>query len=259
MRKLMEYYIVSGRVVETRRSYLPARSSTTKVRGTRRAGASSQKKILLNEQAEKLRLARLLNTNFERGYLITLKYSDVRLPLDYESARADGEKTMRRLRLLCKKKDIELKRILVTANWSPHRNAPARFHHHVVINEIPLDILQELWPEGELHVKRLRQGDLTDLAAYLCDNVRLPEGERRKRWSPSRNLDKPIYTEPVPVSDPAGIQLIAGATEIVQTPTYDEDGRQVGAYMRCTMPSAPKIRGNMIIIPKIKRGGRKRE
>lgn len=258
MRQLMEYNIVSGRVVETMRSYLPARS-TSRPRGTRKAGASSIKKIKANERQEQLRLARLLNTNFHKGYLLTLKYSDVRLPADYEAARLDGEKIMRKLRLLCKKSGHKLKRILVTANWSPHRNAPARYHHHVVINDVPLSILQELWPEGELHIKRLRAGDLTDLAAYLCDNVHQTDGERWKKWSPSRNLDKPIYTEPVPVSDPAGIQLIAGATEIVQTPTYDEDGRQVGAYMRCTMPSAPKIRGSMIIIPKIKRGGRKRE
>ena len=259
MRKLMEYHIISGRVVETRRSFLPSRSTPQKIRGTRKAGSSSERKIFANERAEKLRLARLLNTNcYNGGYLITLKYSDVRLPTSYEDARTDGQKLMRKLGSLCRKQGIELRRVLVTANWSPKRNGPARYHHHVVINEIPLSILQELWPAGELHVKRLKNGDLSDLAAYLCDNVHLEDG-RKKKWSPSQNLAKPVYTEPVPVSDPDGILPLTGAAEIVQAPTYDEDGRQVGGYMRCTLPVRPEIKGSRVMLPKIKRGGHKRE
>lgn len=259
MRKLMEYHIISGRVVETRRSYLPCRGEPKKQRGTRRAGASSEKKINLNERQEKQRLARILNTNFEEGgYMITLKYSGVRLPESYDAAREEGEKLMRKLRLLCKKEGVELRRVLVTANWSPKRNGAARFHHHVVINKIPLAILERLWPDGEMYIETLRAGDLSHLAAYLCDNVRLEE-KGRKKWSPSRNLQKPIFTEPTPVQQVDGIQAPEGAEEISQTPTYNEDGRQVGCYMRCTLPARPEIRGNRIYLKKAKRGGHKRE
>lgn len=255
----MEYHIISGKVVETRRSWLPYRSAPKKKRGTRKAGSSSERKISANERAEKQRLARLLNTNFsDGGYFVSFKYSDKRRPKSYEETRAAGEKLMRKLRAMCRKEGIELKRVLVNANWSPKWNRKAGYHHHAVINKIPLSILQELWPEDELDIQRLKRGDLSALASYLCDNVH-PEESGQKKWSPSKNLDKPVYTEPVPVSDPDGILPIAGATEIVQSPVYDEDGKQVGGYMRCTLPARPEIKGSRVVLPKIKRGGHKRE
>lgn len=251
----MEYHIISGKVIETRRSILPVRSGR-KTRGTRRAGSSSAKKIALNERQEWLRLARILNANFfEGGYLVTMKYRPDRLPESYEQLCDNGEKLMRKLRLLCKKEGIELKRILVNANWSPKRNAPARLHHHIVINKLPLDLLQQLWPEGEIYIESLEEGDLTNLAAYLCQNVK---AGGKKKWSPSKGLAKPVYSEPVPVADVSGIDIPAGAAEVVQEPTYDEDGRQIGSYMRCVLKAAPKIRGGQIVIPREKRGGHKR-
>lgn len=253
MKKLMQYFIISGQVIETRRSYLSVRSGR-RTRGTRRAGSSSARKISANEKQEALRLGRILNANFgEGGYLVTLKYSSGRLPGSYEELCANGEKLMRKLRLLCRKQGSELKRVLVNANWSPKRNAPARFHHHVVINEIPLGLLRQLWPEGEMDVRTLKRGDLTGLAAYLCQNVK---AEGKKMWSPSRGLEKPVFSEPVPVDGVDGILAPAGATDVYQEPTYDEDGRQVGAYMRCTLPDKPRMRGGQIILPRPpKRGG----
>lgn len=260
MKRLMEYHIISGKVVETRRSFLPCRGEPKKKRGIRRAGTSSEKKILLNERAEKQRLARTLNTNFwNGGYLLTLKFAEGRLPESYEAAKIEGEKLMRKLRTLCKKAGIELKRVMVTANWSPKRHGPARLHIHVVINKIPLALLEKLWPEGEIDIQTLKAGDLSELASYLCDNVHLEESGKKK-WSPSKNLDKPVYTEPVEVSDPDGIQPMEGATETVQAPTYNEDGKQIGGYMRCTLPERPEVKRGRIILPiKKKRGGHKNE
>lgn len=260
MRCLMEYHIISGNVVETRRSVLPCRATPKKTRGTRKAGNSSVKKINQNERAEILRLARSLNSNFgEGGYFLTWKYPDEKLPADYAAAKKDGEKMMRKLRLLCQKEGVELKRILVTANWKPQWDKPARLHHHLIINKIPLSIIQQLWPDGEIYIESLKKGDLSGLAAYLCDNVRFEDGYSGRKWSPSQNLEKPIYTEPVPVSAP-DIEPMPGATEIVQEPTYNEDGKQIGAYMRCTLLARPEIRGGRVILPKKKkRGGHKRE
>ena len=45
MRRLVKYYIIAGRTVEEKRSWLPAGPSIRKQRGARRAGASSLKKI----------------------------------------------------------------------------------------------------------------------------------------------------------------------------------------------------------------------
>lgn len=259
MKKLMQYYILSGPVVETRRSFLTVRS-VRKTRGTRRAGSSSAKKINLNEKQEALRLARLLNANFwEGGYLVTLTFSPERLPESYEALCEIGEKLMRKLRLSCRKAGTELKRVLIPANWSPKEDRPARLHLHVVLNEIPLDLLTALWPKDEIDIKGLRRGDMTNLAVYLYRNVR-PEKPGAKRWRPSRNLSKPVYSEPQEVFEPEGIEAPAGARDIYQEPTRDEEGRVVGSYLRCTLPEPPRMRGGQIILPKPpKRGGRRRE
>ena len=256
MRQLMKYYIVSGNVVETRVSFLPIREGGRKPRGIRRAGASSMRKIMHNEKQEYLRLGRTLNANFPRGYLITFKYGEGKLPASYEELCRNGAALCRKLTALCRKHGVEIKRVLINANWSPKRKAPARYHHHLVVNEIPLELVRQLWPEGEIDIRSLRHGDLTDLAAYLYKNVKAEAG--KKHWSPSRNLDKPIYTEPVPVRGADDVQAPAGASQIYQEPGYDEDGRQVGSYLRCVLPEPPKVRGGQIILPKPpKRGGRK--
>ena len=259
-KKLMEYHIISGSVIETRRSYLPVRNGAKKARGTRRAGASSAKKILANERQEALRLGRLLNANFgDGGYLVTLKYNDARLPQDYETLCVNGSKLMRKLNTLCKKQGTELKRVLINANFNPRYQRPARLHHHLVVNEISLDILRKLWPEDQLQVTSLQKGDLTQLASYLVANVS-DIGVGKKRWYASQNLEKPVFSEPVEVKDMDGIEIPAGALQTVQQPTYDEEGRQIGSYMRCLLPAKPIIRGGMIKIPKpAKRGGKKRK
>ena len=69
----------------------------------------------------------------------------------------------------------------------------------------------------------------------------------------------PFVVGTSPVQQVDGIQAPEGAEEISQTPTYNEDGRQVGCYMRCTLPARPEIRGNRIYLKKAKRGGHKRE
>ena len=259
-RKLMEYHIISGAVIEIRRSYLPVRNGATKKRGCRRAGASSAKKISANENQEILRLARILNSNFgEGGYLVTLKYDNSLVPQSYDELCEKGSKLMRKLSTLCKKENLSLKRVLINANWSPKRQAPARLHHHLVINELSLDLLKKLWPEQQLHIRTLEKGDLTELASYLLANVH-EIGAGKKKWACSKNMDKPVFTEPEEVSELDGIQAPAGAANITQIPTYDEDGRQIGSYMRCTLSAPPVIKGSRVIIPKPpKRGGRKRK
>lgn len=259
-KKLMEYHIISGSVIETRRSYLPARNGAKKARGTRRAGASSAKKIVANERQEALRLGRLLNTNFgEGGWLVTLKYDDSRLPENYEALCENGSKLMRKLNTLCKKEGAELKRVLINANYNPKYQRPARLHHHLVVNEISLDLIRKLWPADQLHIRSLEKNDLTELASYLVANVN-EIGEGKKKWYSSQNLEKPVYSEPVEVTELDGIQIPAGALQTVQQPTYDEDGRQIGSYMRCLLAEKPTIKGGVIKIPKpAKRGGKKRK
>lgn len=284
MKKLMQYYIVSGNVLEGRQAVLSDKGGR-RPRGIRRAGASSLKKIKSNEQQEALRLARIINGSFTcRDLFVTFKYDDSRLPDSYDDLCANGEKLLRKLREGCKKAGVPLRRVLINANWAPRRLCPARFHHHIVINQEALPVLLQLWPADQIQYENLRGNDFSVLAGYLAANAKAlneidPEDRERwertykgpgsfadrwrkpngKKWTASKGMAKPVYSEPVPAETPGVIPVPVGAKDVIMEPTYDEDGRQIGCYMRCTLPEPPTIRGGQIKLqlPK-KRGGHKR-
>lgn len=257
----MEYKIISGKVVEIKRTYMPL-ADRKKPRGHRIAGNSDERKIKDNEREQKKRLARTLNANLEKGWMfVTLKYDDETRPLDYAALQVSGKKYMRKLREAFKKQyGRNPKFILVNANWNPERDCPAKFHHHIVIESCSWDMLRGLWPiENGVSIEPIDgREDHTALAVYLVDNVRgLPYNG--KVWSTSRdNLAKPIYTEPVEIADDiADIQPIPTAVQTAFERLDGEAGTPVSAYIRCVLPEKPVIKGRQIMLPKPrKRGGK---
>lgn len=251
MKKLMEYKIISGRTVEIKRSFLPVRSrgEQTQRRGNRRAGTSSEKKIKANEISCMRQLARTINVNFDAGDgFVTLKYDPKHLPADFTAAKKTAEKFMRKLRTAFKKLyGRNPKTILINANWSPRRKAPARLHHHLICEKDVIELARKLWEGGGFSLEILdSRGDHSKLAGYLIENLQgLPN---EKHFHPSRNLDKPIYTEPVPVADVEGVQAVKGAVIEEHGKSEDEDGRVIGSYLRCSLPEKPRVRGGQIYL-----------
>lgn len=96
----MEYKIISGNVVEIRRTYMHVRSeSGKKKRGQRIAGNTSKRKIRANEREAIKCLARTLNANLVKGWLlVSLKYDDEHLPEDYSALEESGRKFLRAFR-----------------------------------------------------------------------------------------------------------------------------------------------------------------
>lgn len=256
---LMEYKIISGRTVEIRRSYLSVRQTGEKKRrGARRAGSSSLKKISANEREAVRILARQININFPAGSgFVSLKYDGDHLPADFESAKAHAEKFRRRFRAAYRRMTgHNPKSILVNANWSPRRNAPARLHHHFLIPEDGIELVRQLWDGGGFAVECLdNRADHTDLAAYLIGNLHGMPNE--KHWHPSRNLGKPFVTEPVPVEEVEDIRAEKGSTIKDFLETKDEDGNVIGTYIRCVLPEAPRVRGGQIYLTR--RTGRRQD
>ncbi len=269
MKKLMEYKIISGRTVETRRSLISIGSSYKKPRGTRKAGATSEAKIKANERECIRNLARVLNCNYEAGdVFVTLKYDGEHYP-NTEQAEQDEQFDVRDLavedmkRFLAKlrreyRKETghTLQAVWVSANWSPYRQAPARLHQHMVVKADALAAVRKVWPEfggaGTIIARDLNnEGDYSKLAAYMVENVRTKKG--KNKWSCSRGMERPIYTEPVEVIDTEDMMPEAGAVIKDVSETVDEDGRVIGKYMRCALPARPKVRGGQIILPKRKR------
>lgn len=252
MGQLMEYNIISGKVVERRRCYLPCRDGSIKTRGTRKAGSSSIKKIEANERGAVNKLGRILNTNFVNGFkFVTLKYGKERRPADYEQLKKNAGVFCRKLRAWCQKHGQEYKYVMINANWNPKRDCEARLHHHLMLPvDISTDYLEELWPADEMYIKVVHNpGDLTALAKYLIGNVHgLAAGE--KKWTTSKGLDKPIYTEPKPVDDMDSIEPIPG-TSVVEAAQYtDEEGFVTSSYIRAICHERIKVRGGMVILPK---------
>ena len=95
------------------------------------------------------------------------------------------------------------------------------------------------------------EGDYSRLAEYMVKNAHVQA--EKNRWSCSRGMARPIYTEPVEVADVEDMQPDYGAVVKDVIETQDEDGRVIGKYMRCALPARPKVRGGQIILPKRKR------
>ena len=261
MKKLMEYMIVSGhgRIVEKRRSWMHVRQKgePKPTRGVRKAGASSEKKIKANETESARELARAINCTVQAGDLwVTLKYDEEHLPANYDAAAADMTKWLRILKREVRKVTGKQPWIFwVTANWSPKRQAPARLHQHLVVPRAAYELIVQLWKGGGLNIELLDgRIDHSDLAFYMVSNVHDRPG--KKKWHATRNVERPVYTEPVEVQDAEGVQAEKGAVIKEHIATTDEDGRVVGSYLRCVLPEPVKVRGGQIVIPG--RGRRKR-
>lgn len=258
MRKPMEYKIISGRVVETKRSLISVSRDYHKPRGVRHAGTTSEKKIKANEKSSTRNLARIINCNFEAGdAFCTLAYDNDHYSAEftYEQARQDLKLFRDKLRKALKKETGEiLKAVWVTANWSPHRQAPTRLHHHIVLPGDVAEKARQLWQQiggaGTFKMEGLDgRADHSDLAAYMMENVHdRPAGENK--WNCCRNMERPVYTEPVEVDDLEGIQPDYGSTVKDVEESRDEDGVLIGKYIRCLLKEKPKVRGGQIILPR---------
>ena len=273
MRKPMEYHIISGRTVETRRAWMPSGPTVRKKRGIHRAGTSSLKKIKANERSCVLNLARTINCNFEAGdWFVCLKYNDMHYPAgesadpaekreqEYQAARRIlSRKFLPKLRSVYREiTGKPLRAVWVTANWSTKEKHFCRIHHHLVLPADALATANDIWRgigglDGTLQAECLNgEGDYSRLAAYMIDNVQgRPAGENK--WSGCRGMAKPIYTEPVEVEDVESIELLKD--EIVKDVVEhtDEDGRVVSKYMRGVLPKRVKVRGGQIVLPERRR------
>ena len=235
-----------------------------KPRGTRRAGTSSEKKIRANEKSSERNLARVINCNFEAGDIFcTLSYDSGHFSeyFNFDQAKEDLKKFRTKLRKVYNSQTgKKLKAIWVTANWSPHRGAPARLHHHMILPGDALEMARELWQQhggpGTFKMEDIdNRGDHSDLAAYMAENVHdRPAGENT--WSCCRGMDRPIYTEPIEVTDMEDIQPEYGSIIMDVEENRDDDGVLISKYMRCKLKERPAVRGGQVVLPK--KPGRKK-
>ena len=132
----------------------------------------------------KRRCARMVNANFKEGDLfLTLTFRE---RVDIKTALRLFRNFIERLKRLRKRKGYaELKYLYVVERKNK------REHVHLIINKMDLTMkeLKEVWGLGRVMVSILEPGgDYTGLAFYITkENYK----EYGKRWSGSRNLEKP--------------------------------------------------------------------
>ena len=145
---------------------------------------STEKMAEYNCMAAKRRCARMVNANFRQGDLfLTLTFRE---RVDVENALRLFRNFISRLKRLRKRKGYsELKYLYVV------ESKRKREHIHLLINKMDISMkeLSEVWGLGRVMVSILEPGgDYTGLAFYITkENYK----EYGKRWSGSRNLEKP--------------------------------------------------------------------
>lgn len=149
-----------------------------------RENLSTEKMEEYNCLEAKRRCARMVNTNFKEGDLfLTLTFRE---RVDIKTALRLFRNFIERLKRLRKRKGYaELKYLYVVERKNK------REHVHLLINKMDLTMkeLKEVWGLGRVMVSILEPGgDYTGLAFYITkENYK----EYGKRWSGSRNLEKP--------------------------------------------------------------------
>ena len=180
-------------------------------------------------------LALLLNNNFEAGRdsYLTLDYSEagldrlvMRAGTDeadglYQSAEREMANYTKRLRRACAAAGVELRCVYVTSDMDGKTFEPVRVHHHLVVNAEAASLAERCWTAGGAKARVLfgPRGDLSELAAYMIGQVRQAPG--RHRYHPSRNLERPEATKPVPAKNPdAPLRVPAGCEFIWRSESY---------------------------------------
>lgn len=142
----------------------------------------------LNQRNAERKLVRLLNTNFTREDIrFDLTYDSEHCPASPEDAQREMQNFLRRVKRYRNKNSLsELKYVAVTEVGSKG----GRIHHHIVMNgDVSINELAEIWGRGYTTAKPLQFNEqgLAGIAKYLIKD----EPVLRKRWSASRNLEKP--------------------------------------------------------------------
>lgn len=173
----------------------PTWRAAGKRRGKFRETSETQQR--LNNRRAELWLAAVAHANFRRGdYALHCTYEDGELPEDEDGFERDVRNFMARLRRLYRRAGAVLKYIIVRA-WS----GKGRPHLHLILSGgVDRDKVEDCWGRGRSNCDRLEFNEcgIADLAEYIGgqrkDGKTDREHVRRKgerRWSGSRNLEKP--------------------------------------------------------------------
>jgi len=171
--------------------FFPISLQERKQKRKKKIKESLPKQKNLNDKNARKHLIRLLNNNFtDRDLVIHLTYRDEHLPGSEKEARRDVTNFLRRVKHYRKKNGLpELKYIAVIEYRDQEEGKKAlRIHHHIVLNDMDRDVIENLWGRGRANADRLKADEFgyEALGRYITKD---PRGS--KRWTQSKNLKPP--------------------------------------------------------------------
>lgn len=179
--------IWAGDVYEVEEFYSP-RTIGKKYERLLRGNLTTEEQQKRNLEIARKKLTRTINANFGAAdYFLTLTYDGAIEAADAKKKIANFFRRLKRWRLKNGQGDLKYISVLETKG---------RCHHHVILNGLmglslkeAWEILFDLWGEGYIFLKRLKKSqEDTRLASYITkENIK----KNAKRWSQSRNLQKP--------------------------------------------------------------------
>lgn len=148
---------------------------------------------LINERNAEDKLRWIINNNFKQWDLhIALTYRKQDRPSEVEYLKR-VQTFLRKLRTYYKKLDKPFKYI-----WTTEVGERGAIHHHMILEKIDLQVLQELWPWGKVQFNSYldESGEYGALANYIIKNSRKAFYSSKfpssKRYNASKNLVIPM-------------------------------------------------------------------
>ena len=179
----------AGRTCIYERSY----STYAHPKGERRGKKEKptpEAQLKVNNRKQAKEMCIYMNANFSGGdYHVTLTYVKDKRPEGLDGAKKDRETFLARLRRRMKRQGMDLKYLIVTEIGE--RGA---LHHHMVINQMPVEWIRQAWQQGRIDVRPLDDtGQYSRLAEYFAKY--LPKwkkaGGKGRAWTHSKNLYRP--------------------------------------------------------------------
>lgn len=231
----MEYKIISGSVEEICRGWMPTTRGDQRVRRGTKAKKSSIEKIKRNETDAIKKLTRIVNCNFRMGDLwLTLTFPG-KEEITWEAAQTVFDRFLRKLRALYREKNGENIKYVYSHGRKDKDGNDARPHFHVVLQAVDYELICSLWPQEAVTYRRLDgRKDHVKIAKYMIRNAKGVPG--KKKYHTSRSLERPVYTEPVPVHINTKIKLPKDAIICEQHKTRDYESGFTSEYVRYIRP-----------------------
>lgn len=221
---------------------MPTKRGGQRVRRGTKAKKSSIEKIKRNETDAIKKLTRVLNCNFRMGDLwLTLTFPG-KEEINWETAQTAFDRFLRKLRESYRKEQGANIKFVYSQGRKDEDGNDARPHFHLVMPAADYELVCALWPQEAVTYRRLDgRKDHVKIAEYMIRNAKGVPG--KKKYHTSRGLEKPVYTEPVPVYINSKIELPKDAIICEQHKTRDYESGFTSEYVRYIRPEKER-KGN---------------